>query len=67
MSGFMWHGGRSQQLRMRPSLWGRVLWPDVVAAARRAPALPADLLRCVRWLGDKLVNESFMDPEDNRW
>ena len=30
-------------------------------------ALPADLLRCVRWLGDRLVNESFMDPEDNRW
>ena len=59
--------GHRHQLRQRPSIFGAVIWPNVVRAARAPPALPAELLRCVRWLGDRLVNESFMDPPDNRW
>ena len=65
MSGFMWHGGRTQQLTMKPSIWGRVMWPNVLRAAAAAPRLDADLLGCVSWLGEKLVNESYMPPGAN--
>ena len=65
MSGFKWNGGRTHQLRMRPSIFGEVLWPNVLRAAAAEPPLPPDLLRCVRWLGDTLVNESYMPEAAN--
>ena len=65
MSGFKWNGGRTHQLRMRPSIFGEVLWPNVLRAAAAEPPLPPELLRCVRWLGDTLVNESYMPEAAN--
>ena len=38
MSGFQWNGGRGHQLRMTPSIWGTVLWKNVLAAARADPS-----------------------------
>ena len=65
MSGFKWHGGREAQLRMTPSIWGQVMWPNVLAAAAEEPRLDDDLLTCVTWLGEKLVNESYMPAAAN--
>ena len=65
MSGFKWNGGRTHQLRMRPSIFGEVLWPNVLRAAAAEPPLPPELLRCVRWLGDTLVNEAYMPEAAN--
>ena len=65
MSGFKWNGGRTHQLRLTPSIFGEVLWPNMLQAAAAKPPLPPALLRCVRWLGDTLVNESYMPKTAN--
>ena len=59
MSGFMWNDGRAAQLRDTPSIFGDVLWPNVVKAATADPPISGDLSRCVRWLGEKLKNGSL--------
>ena len=36
-----------------------------ISYAQGEPPLPPELLRCVRWLGDTLVNESYMPEAAN--
>ena len=67
MSGFTWNDGRAAQLRDTPSIFGDVLWPNVVKAATADPPISGDLSRCVRWLGEKLTNESYMPLAANAW
>ena len=63
MSGFMWNAGRTAQLQRRPSICGEAMWKNVKAAAELDPPIGAKLRRCMRWVGEKLVNESYIDPE----
>ena len=62
MSGFEWHGARTEQLSWRPSIWGEILWPNVLSAASDQKLSP-DLLTCLRWHQSNLHRKHYIDDD----
>ncbi|KAJ8598848.1 hypothetical protein CTAYLR_010443 [Chrysophaeum taylorii] len=56
MSGFEWHSLRTAQLRAEPSIFGTIIWPNVLANKDSHPALQP----CLAWLEAKLRERGYL-------
>ena len=70
MSGFGWHSLRDAQLKWEPSIFGEVVWPNILEAAARPPAIAPALRECLDWFEQTLIDKGYMKapseyPEKN--
>ena len=57
MSGFGWNSLRDAQLTWKPSIFGEVVWPNILEAAARPPAISAELRECLDWFQATLIEK----------
>ena len=60
MSGFGWHSLRDAQLKWEPSIFGEVVWPNILEAAARPPAIAPALRECLDWFEQTLIDKGYM-------
>lgn len=60
MSGFGWNSLRDVQLQWEPSIFGEIVWPNILEAAARPPAISSELRECLRWFEEILIEKKYM-------
>lgn len=66
MSGFEWNKVRTVQLQAKPSIFGGIVWPNVLRAALekwQPDELQPELVSCLSWLQNKLKSRGYI-PEN---
>lgn len=58
MSGFEWHSLRNLQLTWSPSIFGTVVWPNVLLAI--PPEIAPELRACLAWLQSTLLSRGYI-------
>lgn len=63
MSGFEWNALRTKQLQAQPSIFGTVVWPNIIKAAAEDTTMTTELVDCLEWLQGKLKARSYLPPD----